>query len=162
MRLPFPQELENSNVGLCLFLISREASQTLEENVGEDIGRECLAFFLEFYGEASFFSLGHYRSFTGFFTEVVQLVDRAHFHCELHSVEVFHGCVPVDGDWFFALGVLACDCLRFYFAVVAAHQWFVEGKCGMPVVGRFSFKTPLVAVGASEDKSRFSHNKPSY
>ena len=45
----------------------------------------------------------------------------------------------------------------FHFAVKAAHYGFIKGVCGMPFVGRFSFKSP-VAVRASEDKLGFSHN----
>jgi hypothetical protein len=61
----------------------------------------------------------------------------------LHSVEVLHRGVPVDGEAFFAFGVWTGCFLLFHFTMGVAHQRLLKGMRRMPIVWRVCLKSAV-------------------
>jgi hypothetical protein len=78
----------------------------------------------------------------------------------LYSVEIVHWCVPVDFNGFLAFWISANKFLFNDFPVKTASKRFFKGICGVKAVWRFNFKRPI-AIRASEEEFRYSHETPS-
>jgi len=86
----------------------------------------------------------------------VRLFERKKRIGSLYSVEVVQRRIPINRNVFFAFGVSANNFLLEYFTIKTAFQRFFKGICGMNIIRRVSFKSPL-AIGAFKYEFRYSH-----
>jgi hypothetical protein len=71
----------------------------------------------------------------------------------LYSVEVVQWRIPINCNGFFAFWISANKFLLDYFTIKTAFQRFFKGICGMNVIRRVSFKSPM-AIGTFEYELR--------